>query len=308
MGAAQYTVRRASAMDAGDVFALVEEYYDAASVMTRDDRAKLLKYVTSADCGVWLAYSGTDAVGCVLYHPLPNMDAAGEIKRLYVRPPFRREGLAQRLLDGVERFASSRGDEWLYLDTIKRAPAAIAFYARNEYVPCPRYNDNPQATIFMRKGLMSANKREYVASGTPIVIKTENSPAAVTPDSYANEPIRFAPLHVVDLVSEAAAVSEPYRNQVISRVNRSCLRLAVFNDVFRWHHHPRSDELFLVVEGTLAIDLDDGTELRLGPWQAVTIPAGMIHRTRAIGRTVNLCFEELAADTVFLDLSGRLSD
>jgi mannose-6-phosphate isomerase-like protein (cupin superfamily) len=128
-----------------------------------------------------------------------------------------------------------------------------------------------------------------------------NSSAAVTPDSYANEPVKFAALQVVDLAAEAAAVVESYRNQVITRVNGSCLRLAVFDDVFRWHHHPTSDELFLVVEGTLVIDLADGTELRLGAWQAVTIPAGAIHRTRAIGRTVNLCFEELAADTVFVD-------
>ena len=125
-------------------------------------------------------------------------------------------------------------------------------------------------------------------------------PADVTPDSYATEPIRFPALQVMDLAAEAAAV-QPYRNQVMSRVNRSCLRLAVFDSVFRWHHHPTSDELFLVVEGRLMIDLQDGTELTLGPWQAVTIPAGTIHRTRAIGRTVNLCFEELAAETVFVD-------
>ena len=134
-----------------------------------------------------------------------------------------------------------------------------------------------------------------------VVTEAARGSHAVTPDSYANEPIRFAPLQVIDLTSEAAAVSEPYRNQVMCRINRSCLRLAVFNDVFRWHHHPTSDELFLVVEGTLVIDLDDGTELQLGAWQAVTIPAGTIHRTRAIGRTVNLCFEEMSADTVFID-------
>ena len=131
-----------------------------------------------------------------------------------------------------------------------------------------------------------------------------NRPDAVTPDSYASEPIRFPALQTVDLIAEAAAVSEPYRNQVISQVNGSCLRLAVFNDVFRWHHHPTSDELFLVVEGTLAIDLEDGTELRLGPWQAITVPACTIHRTRAIGRTVNLCFEHIAAETVFVDPAG----
>jgi mannose-6-phosphate isomerase-like protein (cupin superfamily) len=125
----------------------------------------------------------------------------------------------------------------------------------------------------------------------------------VTPESYANEPIRFGPLQVVDLHAEAAAVSDPYRNQVISRVNGSCLRLAVFNDVFQWHQHPTSDELFLVMEGTLVIELADGAELRLRPWQAATIPAGTIHRTRAIGRTVNLCVEELAAGTVFVDVA-----
>src|SRR5262245_45400417 len=138
-------------------------------------------------------------------------------------------------------------------------------------------------------------------SESVVMSASTGSPDAVTPDGYANEPVRFPALQVVDLAAEAAAVTEPYRNQVISQVNGSCLRLAVFNDVFRWHHHPASDELFLVVEGMLAIDLADGTELRLGPWQAVTIPAGTIHRTRAIGRTVNLCFEELAADTVFVD-------
>ena len=142
-------------------------------------------------------------------------------------------------------------------------------------------------------------------SVVPIAVKAANGPNAVTSDSYANEPIRFPALQVVDLAAEAGTVSEPYRNQVITRVNGSCLRLAVFNDIVRWHQHPTSDELFLVVEGTLVIDLEDGTELRLGPWQAVTIPAGTVHRTRAIGRTVNLCFEELATETVFVDTAGR---
>jgi hypothetical protein len=31
--------------------------------------------------------------------------------------------------------------------------AAIAFYERHGYLRCDRYNDNPQATIFMRKRL-----------------------------------------------------------------------------------------------------------------------------------------------------------
>ena len=123
----------------------------------------------------------------------------------------------------------------------------------------------------------------------------------ISADAYINEPVRFPALHVVDLKAEGAKVTDSYRNMVINRVNGSCLRLAVFDEDFRWHYHPQSDELFIVVEGCLAIDLEGGRELRLEPWQSVTIPAMTVHRTRAVGRTVNLCFEELAAETVFVE-------
>src|SRR5580704_2026939 len=132
-----------------------------------------------------------------------------------------------------------------------------------------------------------------------------NSPTEIsmdsTADTYVNEPVRYPALHVVDLVAEGAAVTEQYRNMVINRVNDSCLRLAVFDDVYGWHYHPTSDELFVVVSGCLAIELEDNRELRLQPWQCATIPAKTLHRTRALGRTVNLCFEKLAAETVFVD-------
>ena len=120
-------------------------------------------------------------------------------------------------------------------------------------------------------------------------------------DAYTNEPVRYPALHVVNLKDEGAAVTDTYRNMVINRVNESCLRLAVFDGEYPWHYHPSSDELFIVVEGCLDIDLEDGRELRLRPWDSVTIPAKTVHRTRAIGRTVNLCFEESGAATVFVE-------
>lgn len=133
------------------------------------------------------------------------------------------------------------------------------------------------------------------------------TPSVPSADAYANEPVRHPALTVVDIAQEAAAVTESYRNQVLSRVNASCLRLAVFSEQYPWHRHPRSDELFLVVEGCLEIELADGRTLRLGPWQSAVVPAGTVHRTRGIGRTVNLCFEELAADTEFVERDTGMS-
>ncbi len=123
----------------------------------------------------------------------------------------------------------------------------------------------------------------------------------ISSEAYMKEPVRYPALQVVDLREEAAKTNGSYRNMVINRVNGSCLRLAVFEGDYVWHYHPKSDELFIVVEGCLAVDLEDKRELRLHPWESVTIPAMTIHRTRALGRTVNLCFEELGAETVLVD-------
>jgi len=115
------------------------------------------------------------------------------------------------------------------------------------------------------------------------------------------EPILHPALTLMDIAVAGQESTEPYRNVVLNQVNESCLRLASFVGDYRWHLHPTSDELFLVVAGLLAIELADGRTLELRPWQAVTIPAGMVHRTRAIGRTVNLCFEHLESETVFVE-------
>ena len=122
---------------------------------------------------------------------------------------------------------------------------------------------------------------------------------------YQNEPARYPALTLIDLKSEAAAIEQAYKNIVLSQVNTSCLRLAVIEGDYPWHYHPHSDELFLVVEGRLTIELVDGRELCLGPWQSTTIPAHTVHRTRATKRTVNLCFEQMAAETVFVDPPPR---
>jgi mannose-6-phosphate isomerase-like protein (cupin superfamily) len=118
---------------------------------------------------------------------------------------------------------------------------------------------------------------------------------------YSSEPVKYPSLRVIDLPQEAQAVTEEYRNQVLNRVNDSCLRLSVFQGKYRWHVHPASDELFVVLEGAIIIEMKDGSSIRIGPLQAATVPAGVVHRTIGVGRTVNLCFEKAEAETVFLD-------
>src|SRR4051812_37284498 len=116
-----------------------------------------------------------------------------------------------------------------------------------------------------------------------------------------DEPVVFPQLVVASLAAQGAASTDAYRNVVINRVNESCLRLSAFEGDYKWHFHPHSDELFVVVEGQLAIDLAEGPTRRLGPWDMVPTPAATVHRTRALPRAVNLTFEHFGAETTFVE-------
>lgn len=120
-------------------------------------------------------------------------------------------------------------------------------------------------------------------------------------DEYARVSAGHGPMTVVDIKAVQAAIIGDYTNQVLLDVNQDCMRLSVFEGEYRWHRHPASDELFLVVAGELHIEFQEGRTAILTEWQCLVVPAGCIHRTRAVGRTVNVTFERQQAATEFLD-------
>jgi len=91
-----------------------------------------------------------------------------------------------------------------------------------------------------------------------------------------------------------------YNNTLLETVNDHGLRMAVMEGEYKWHYHENTDELFIVLEGELKIEIRDDETIFLKPGEFVKIPARTIHKTSAIGRTVNLCFERDADDTVFV--------
>jgi mannose-6-phosphate isomerase-like protein (cupin superfamily) len=90
---------------------------------------------------------------------------------------------------------------------------------------------------------------------------------------YAAEAARFPAATVVDIQTEQRQVNTAYSNTVLVDVNGDCMRMAVFEGEYRWHYHPDSDELFLVVAGELEIDFDGGGKAKLRPWQCLVVPA-----------------------------------
>jgi mannose-6-phosphate isomerase-like protein (cupin superfamily) len=114
----------------------------------------------------------------------------------------------------------------------------------------------------------------------------------------------YEPLEVINLDKLSNEIQEIYKNLIINQVNDSCLRMAVFTGEYPWHFHASSDEMFMVLEGELIIEFKDRETVHLKPHEIITIPAGVIHRTRSTLRTVNLCFELLEGDTTFVNANG----
>lgn len=146
-------IRLASADDEEKAWRIVDEYNQSIGVVVRDDRAHFIEYL-KAPHAFWLAETDGDVAGCVALRALPQVSArACEVKRLYVRPEYRRHGIAAKLMDALESHARGAGFDAVYLDTFEDLEAAVRFYERRGYERVPRYNANAQATIFMRKRL-----------------------------------------------------------------------------------------------------------------------------------------------------------
>lgn len=96
------------------------------------------------------------AVGCgaVVLNP-----AFGELKRMFVSPAARGQGLAKRLLARLEEEAIARGCHLLKLETGPFQPEALGLYAQCGYErrgPFGGYADDP-LSVFMQKRIDRPN-------------------------------------------------------------------------------------------------------------------------------------------------------
>jgi ribosomal protein S18 acetylase RimI-like enzyme len=90
-----------------------------------------------------LAYVDGALAGCVALRPL-GADAC-EMKRLYVRPAFRADGVGRRLVERVMNEAGAQGYRRMCLDTLPTMDGAQRLYERLGFTDIPAYRHNPIA-------------------------------------------------------------------------------------------------------------------------------------------------------------------
>jgi mannose-6-phosphate isomerase-like protein (cupin superfamily) len=81
----------------------------------------------------------------------------------------------------------------------------------------------------------------------------------------------------VDLSAVLAQVSEPWQPRTVAVLNDYDIRVAKTRGEFTRHSHPETDEVFLVLSGSLTIRMDAG-DVHLGPGQLYVVPKGTPHQ------------------------------
>jgi len=76
------------------------------------------------------------------------------------------------------------------------------------------------------------------------------------------------------------AVKEPWQPKDVAYINETALRIAKIEGEYHWHTHRDEDEFFLVLKGTIFIDLDD-TSIELKENEGFVVKKGKRHRSRA---------------------------
>ena len=84
--------------------------------------------------------------------------------------------------------------------------------------------------------------------------------------------------------------TEQWQPKVIAEMNDYQFKLVRLAGDFVWHDHPDTDEAFIVLEGSLRIDLRDGS-VTLGAGEMFVVPKGVEHKPYAEGEARVLLIE-----------------
>jgi mannose-6-phosphate isomerase-like protein (cupin superfamily) len=102
--------------------------------------------------------------------------------------------------------------------------------------------------------------------------------------------IRYNHLEKIDVPAIVNECKDKWYNESLTQVNDSVVRLGIIEGEYHWHKHDKDDEFFFVLQGKLFIDLEDKT-IELNPQEGFTISKGIMHRTRALQKTVIIMVE-----------------
>lgn len=101
---------------------------------------------------VFIAYVDQEAAGCIALTTIG--EGVCEMKRLYVRPAYRKFGVGRKLVKQLLEAAPAMGFGEMKLDTLRRLSPAIKLYEDFGFEHTSAYYSNPlDEVVYMKKSL-----------------------------------------------------------------------------------------------------------------------------------------------------------
>ena len=83
----------------------------------------------------WVIEQMAQVVGTAAFYPLPHRSQWAEIRKMYLLPQVRGQGLGQFLLSELETVIQQNPFEAILIETSTKLSAAMSLYERNAYSP-----------------------------------------------------------------------------------------------------------------------------------------------------------------------------
>lgn len=139
-----------TAFDFDELRAILREYarsihVDLCFQNFEDEIATLPGEYVEPRGALLMARINGELVGCCALRPLDNVDYpnACEMKRLYVRKPFRKLGIGRQLVEAIMDCARQADYDCVLLDTLSDMESARALYQDLNFDEIPPYYHNP---------------------------------------------------------------------------------------------------------------------------------------------------------------------
>jgi mannose-6-phosphate isomerase-like protein (cupin superfamily) len=84
----------------------------------------------------------------------------------------------------------------------------------------------------------------------------------------------------INLEHKFSLFNEQWKPKVIAEMNDYQFKIVKLEGDFIWHEHPETDETFLVMDGTLRIDFEDG-HVHISEGELFVVPKGVRHKPYA---------------------------
>ena len=84
----------------------------------------------------------------------------------------------------------------------------------------------------------------------------------------------------INLKEKLSLFSDHWSPKVIAEMNDYQFKLVKIQGEFVWHHHEDTDEVFIVIEGTMKIEFEDKT-VELNEGDMYVVPKGVEHKPYA---------------------------